>query len=115
MDFRSNAADAGPGAELATAVVETGGGARSKLGRTTDMNAIFTEGEDAVFAVGDRVSFANRFEGRSRRCTVVRILPAEHGIRTYRVRDDSESFERVVDESTLTRAVSSAAEGVFGA
>ncbi len=64
-----------------------------------------------AFTVGDVVSCT---DGPSHRCTVVRVMPVEHAIRSYRVRDEAEAFDRAVEESALTLLPQSAVEGVFG-
>lgn len=56
------------------------------------------------FAVGQRLSMAPGGREISRGaalCSVVFLLPYEGGAMRYRVRSDSESFERIVNEADL--------------
>jgi hypothetical protein len=58
------------------------------------------------FKVGQLVDFAPARLGMatsSRPYEIVRLLPAEAGELQYRVKSKSESFERVVKESELSR------------
>jgi hypothetical protein len=57
------------------------------------------------FAVGQRLAMAPGGREISRgasTCSVVFLLPYEGGPLRYRVRSDSESFERIVDENDLS-------------
>ena len=69
---------------------------------------------DLAFTVGDVVSCTDRPDGLSHRCTVIRVMPVERAIRSYRVRDEAEAFDRAVEESALTLVPRSSAESVFG-
>lgn len=66
------------------------------------------------FIVGDVVSHVDRPDGPAHRCTIVKVMPVEHAVRRYRVRDQTEAFERAVDESALTLLPPSSGERVFG-
>ena len=58
------------------------------------------------FKVGQLVDFAPSQRGMApsgRPYEIVRLLPAEAGELQYRVKSKSESFERVVKESELSR------------
>lgn len=62
------------------------------------------------FAAGDRLMMAPGGRDISRGasvCRVVSLLPHEGGPLRYRVRSDSESFERIVDEADLSVLTSS--------
>ena len=65
------------------------------------------------FTVGDVVSCTDRAVGPSHRCTVIRVMPVEHAIRRYHVRDETEAFERAVEESALTLLPRLTTESVF--
>lgn len=52
------------------------------------------------FRVGQRLAYRTAM-GHST-CTVLRLLPIEKGILSYRVRSDIESYERNVEESALS-------------
>jgi hypothetical protein len=57
------------------------------------------------FSVGDRLSMSNGGRVISRAastCLVIACLPSERGPFRYRVRSESEGFERVVDEIDLS-------------
>jgi hypothetical protein len=66
-----------------------------------------------IYAVGDSVTYSGRPDGRSIRCTVVRVMPVERDARTYRIRADAELFERSVPETTLAPFKRSDAERLF--
>ncbi|TBW40290.1 hypothetical protein EYW49_03665 [Siculibacillus lacustris] len=68
---------------------------------------------DPLFAIGDSVSYGDRHEGRSLHFTVVKVMPVEHAVQTYRIRDDGEAFERAVPESALTRIEASPEAKLF--
>lgn len=55
------------------------------------------------FSAGQRVSVAraNGFAAPGGFYRIVRALPREAGPQQYRVRNDSESFDRIVDEGRL--------------
>ena len=57
------------------------------------------------FVVGQRVEFSpGSFSPRtpvSSRFTVMRVLPVDDGRRSYRIKSDSETFERVAQEGQL--------------
>jgi hypothetical protein len=62
------------------------------------------------FAIGQRLAMAAGGRDISRGsspCSVVALLPHEGGPFRYRVRSDSESFERIVDETDLSELNSS--------
>ncbi len=67
-----------------------------------------------AFTVGDVVSCTDRPDGLPHLCTVIKVMPVEHAIRSYHVRDNTEAFERAVEESTLTLHPPSTEEGVLG-
>lgn len=57
------------------------------------------------FAIGQRLAMAAGGRDISRggsTCSVVALLPHEGGPFRYRVRSDSETFERIVDENDLS-------------
>lgn len=56
------------------------------------------------FHIGQRLKMlgAGRYWGRAGGfCSVIALLPAEHGAPQYRVRSEAEAFERVVVEGDL--------------
>jgi hypothetical protein len=55
------------------------------------------------FSAGQRVSVtrANGFATPGGMYRIVRALPLEAGPQQYRVRNDSETFDRIVDEARL--------------
>lgn len=55
------------------------------------------------FSAGQRVSVAraNSFATPGGMYRIVQALPLERGQRQYRVRNDAENFDRIVDESRL--------------
>ncbi len=68
-----------------------------------------------IFAVGDMVTYHGTPHGKTLRCKVIKVMPQEHAkaIRTYRVRDSAEAFDRAVPEFTLTRIEPTALEAIF--
>ena len=57
------------------------------------------------YKVGEILEFQpgrNGFPAASRQCTVVRLLPVEGGDRLYRIKCETEAFERVAREAQLT-------------
>ncbi len=67
----------------------------------------------AMFSVGDKVTYWGKYNGRPLRCTVIRVMPVEHDVRSYHIRDSDEGFERAVPESSLTRVGESPIDRVF--
>jgi hypothetical protein len=66
------------------------------------------------FRVGEVVLYADHINRTSVRGTVIKVMPVENTARTYRIRVESERFERSVDESALSKPRSSSAERTFG-
>ena len=68
-----------------------------------------------IFAVGDMVTYAGRLVGKPLQCKVIKVMPVEHAhaVRSYRIRDSAEAFDRAVPGSTLTRVEPTASELVF--
>ena len=67
----------------------------------------------ALPRVGDRVLLKDGIAGSGRNrqaCRIVTILPAEHGQPEYRIRFDSENFERRITLSDIDGAAPPAAE-----
>ena len=58
---------------------------------------------NALFRIGQEVTWTGNANGRPVRCTVVRVMPAEHAVRTYRVQGIAERFERSVTEESLSK------------
>lgn len=58
-----------------------------------------------IFSVGDMVTYAGMPRGKTLQCKVIQVMPLEHAhaVRSYRVRDSTEAFNRAVPEFTLTR------------
>ncbi|MEQ1617259.1 MAG: hypothetical protein ABL883_02810 [Terricaulis sp.] len=56
-----------------------------------------------LFGAGQRVNVAHagRVSTPAGIYNVVRALPAEHGPVQYRIKSDTEAFERIVDETRL--------------
>lgn len=69
----------------------------------------------AAFAVGDLVSYEGKIAGKVIQCKIVKVMPMEnaHAVRSYRIRGNTEAFERAVPEFTLTRIEPTAAERIF--
>lgn len=68
-----------------------------------------------MFSVGDMVIYNGAFARKSLHCKVVKVMPVEHAhtVRSYRVRDSAEAFERAVPESSLTKVEATEAELIF--
>lgn len=68
-----------------------------------------------AFAVGDLVSYEGKLSDKVIQCKIIKIMPVENAnaVRTYRIRGNSEAFERAVPEFALTRIDPSAAERIF--
>ncbi len=68
-----------------------------------------------AFSVGDLVIYTGPLVRKPLQCKVVKVMPVEHAhtVRSYRIRDAAEAFERAVPEFTLTRIESTDAERVF--
>jgi hypothetical protein len=67
------------------------------------------------FAVGQRLSMTSGSRDIARNgatCSVVFLLPYEGGALRYRVRSDSENFERIVDEGDLSPLPSLDSDGL---
>jgi hypothetical protein len=60
------------------------------------------------FGAGQRVSIlrSGAFSAPGGTYRVVRALPLESGPQQYRVKNDTETFDRVMDESRLEAAIS---------
>ena len=56
-----------------------------------------------TFSVGDTVTYIGKLAGKPLQCKIIRVMPVEHSVRTYRVRDSTEAFDRAVPEDALTR------------
>jgi hypothetical protein len=69
----------------------------------------------AVFAVGDLVTYEGKIAGKIIQCKIVKIMPLEnaHAVRSYRIRGNTEAFERAVPEFTLTRIEPTATDLIF--
>lgn len=66
-----------------------------------------------IFHIGQEVTWTGGLLRRPLRGTVVRVMPAEHAVRTYRIQGEAERFERSVTEESLTRAGRSELDLVF--
>jgi hypothetical protein len=68
-----------------------------------------------MFSVGDMVIYNGPLARKALQCKIVRIMPVEHAhtVRSYRIRDSAEAFERAVPESTLTKMEASEAQLLF--
>jgi hypothetical protein len=67
------------------------------------------------YAIGERLAMApggREFARGAATCTIVSRLPHEGGPLRYRVRSDSETYERIVDENDLSVLPSDSARGV---
>lgn len=67
----------------------------------------------AMFSVGEKVTYWGKFNGRPLRCTVTKVMPQEHDVRSYHIRDSEEGFERAVPESSLTKLDAPAPDRTF--
>jgi hypothetical protein len=67
------------------------------------------------FSVGDMVTYTGRLVGKPLQCKVIKVMPVEHAhaVRSYRIRDSAEAFDRAVPEFALTRLEPTASELVF--
>lgn len=65
------------------------------------------------FTVGETVSYTSSARSLPYVCTIVRVMPQEHALRSYHIRSDEDVFERSVAETTLSRIVPTAAERIF--
>ena len=68
-----------------------------------------------TFSVGDTVTYIGNLAGKPLQCKVVRVMPVEHAhsVRSYRIRDSAEAFDRTVPEFTLTRIEPTASDLIF--
>jgi hypothetical protein len=68
-----------------------------------------------TFAVGDLVSYEGKLAGKVIQCKIVKVMPVENAqaIRNYRIRGNTEAFERAVPEFTLTRIEPIATDLIF--
>jgi hypothetical protein len=68
-----------------------------------------------TFSVGDMVTYTGALASKPLQCKVIKVMPVEHAhtVRTYRVRDSAEAFDRAVPGFTLTRIEPTAAEQIF--
>ena len=73
-----------------------------------------------TFAVGDMVTYtravySGRLVAKPLLCKVIMVMPVEDAkaVRSYRIRDSAEVFDRTVPESTLARVEPTASELVF--
>lgn len=69
----------------------------------------------ALFRVGQEVTWTGNAHGRPLRCTVVRVMPTENAVRTYRIQGLAERFERSVTEESLSETSRSEDDLVFDA
>ena len=68
-----------------------------------------------TFSVGDMVTYVGPFAQKTLQCKVIKVMPVEHAhtVRSYRIRDSAEAFDRAVPEFTLTKIEASAADLIF--
>lgn len=68
-----------------------------------------------AFAVGDLVFYEGTLAEKAIQCKIVKVMPVEsaHAVRSYRIRGNSEAFERAVPEFTLTRIEPTATDLIF--
>jgi hypothetical protein len=68
-----------------------------------------------TFSVGDMVTYTGKLVGKSLQCKVIKVMPVEHAhaIRSYRIRNSAEAFDRAVPEFTLTRIEPTASDLIF--
>ena len=67
----------------------------------------------ANFRIGQEVTWTGGANGRPLRCKVVRVMPADNAIQTYRIQGVAERFERSVSEETLTKVGQPERERIF--
>ncbi len=65
------------------------------------------------FSVGDIVTYIGRLAGKPLQCKIIRVMPVEHSVRTYHVRNSAEAFDRAVPEDALTRVAASEKDLIF--
>lgn len=68
----------------------------------------------STFRIGQEVTWTGNTLGRPLRCTIVRVMPAENAVRTYRVQGVDERFERSVTEESLAKIGPSERDRIFG-
>lgn len=56
-----------------------------------------------TFSVGDIVTYIGKLAGKPLQCKIIKVMPVEHAVRTYHVRNSAEAFDRAVPEEALTR------------
>jgi hypothetical protein len=68
-----------------------------------------------TFSVGDMVTYTGRLARKPLQCKVIKVMPVEHAhaVRSYRIRDSAEAFDRAVPGSTLMRLEPTASELAF--
>lgn len=68
-----------------------------------------------VFLVGDIVTYSGMPRGKTLKCKIIKVMPVEnaHAVRSYRIRDSAEAFERAVPEHSLTRIEPTSSELLF--
>lgn len=69
----------------------------------------------ALYSVGDLVTYTGPYLRHATQCRIVKVMPAEHNRRSYRIKDVLEAFERSVPEESLTRTTATTVTNVFGA
>lgn len=67
----------------------------------------------ALYRIGQEVNWTGNLNGRPLRCKIVRVMPAEHAVQTYRVQGIAERFERSVTEESLSKVGMSERERIF--
>jgi hypothetical protein len=66
-----------------------------------------------AFSVGDIVTYIGKLAGKPLQCKVIRVMPVEHAVRTYHVRNSAEAFDRAVPEDALTRVAPTDSDRIF--
>jgi hypothetical protein len=56
-----------------------------------------------AFSVGDIVTYIGKLARKPLQCKIIKVMPEEYSVRTYRVRNSAEAFDRAVPENALTR------------
>lgn len=66
-----------------------------------------------AFSVGDIVTYVGKLTQKPLQCKIIRVMPEEHSVRTYRVRNSAEAFDRAVPEDALTRLATADTDLIF--
>ncbi len=66
------------------------------------------------FLAGQEATWTPAPSARPQRCTVIRVMPSENALRTYRIKGVADSCERSVPEGSLSAFRPSERDRLFG-